>query len=102
MQQAHRLSEGDCYILDHLQLVRFSPDMETDLSMGESLLQMGKNLFQAASSRGADCLIICFRRAEKVAETLKIPQIYDWQQALMEDTDIVLKDDALEKKRVMN
>ncbi len=102
MQQAHRLSAGDCYVLDYLQLVRFSTDMGTDLSMGESLLQMGKNLFQSASSRGADCLIICFRRAEKVAETLKIPQIYDWQQALMEDTDIVLQDDALEKKRVMN
>ena len=71
MQQAHRLSEGDCYILDHLQLVRFSTDMGTDLSMG-------KALFQAASSRGADCLIICFCRSEKVVEKKKIPLIYDW------------------------
>ena len=96
MQQAHRLSEGDCYILDHLQLVRFSTDTATDLSMGESLLQMGKNLFQATSSRGADCLIICFRRAEKVAETLKIPLIYDWQQSLIEDANIVFEDESLQ------
>jgi len=96
MQQAHRLSAGDCYVLDYLQLVRFSTDTGADLSMGESLLQMGKNLFQSASSRGADCLIICFRRAEKVAETLKIPQIYDWQQSLIEDANIVFEDESLQ------
>lgn len=91
MLQAHLLSAEDCYVLDYLQLVRFSTDMVTYLSMG-------KALFQAASSRGADCLIICFRRAEKVAEALKKPRIYDWLQVLMEDADIVLQDDALEKK----
>ena len=85
MQQAHRLSGGDCYVLDYLQLVRFSTDMVTYLSTG-------KALFHAASSRGADCLIICLRRSEKVAEKKKIPLIYDWQQALMEDADIVLCD----------
>ena len=88
MQQAHRLSAEDCYVLDYLQLVRFSTDMVTYLSMG-------KALFQAASSRGADCLVICLRRAEKAAEKKKIPLIYDWQQALMEEADIVFEDESL-------
>ena len=91
MQQAHRLSAGDCYVLDYLQLVRFSTDMVTYLSMGKALLDV-------ASSRGADCLIICFRRSEKVAKALKKTRIYDWLQVLMEYADIVLQDDALEKK----
>ena len=86
MLQAHRLSAEDCYVLDYLQLVRFSTDMVTYLSMG-------KALFQAASSRGADCLIICLRRSEKVAEALKKPRIYDWQHALIEDANIVLQDE---------
>ncbi len=86
MQQAHRLSEGDCYVLDYLQLIRFSTDMATYLSMG-------KALFQATSSRGADCLIICFRRSGKVAEKMKTPRTYDWLQVLMEDADIVLQDE---------
>ena len=89
MQQAHRLSAGDCYVLDYLQLVRFSTDMVTFLSIG-------KALFQAASSRGADCLIICFRRAGKVAEKMEIPLIYDWLQDLMEDADIVLEEESLQ------
>lgn len=89
MQQAHRLSGGDCYILDYLQLVRFSTDMVTYLSMG-------KTLFDVASSRGADCLIICLCRSGKVAETLKKPQVYDWLQVLMEDADIVFEDESLQ------
>jgi len=89
MQQAHRLSGGDCYILDYLQLVRFSTDMVTYLSMG-------KALFDVASSRGADCLIICLCRSGKVAETLKKPQVYDWLQVLMEDADIVFEDESLQ------
>ena len=89
MQQAHRLSAGDCYVLDYLQLVRFSTDMVTYLSMG-------KALFQAASSRGADCLIICFRRAGKVAEKMEIQLIYDWLQQLKEEADIVIEDESLQ------
>ena len=90
IQQAHQLSAGDCYILDYLQLVRFSTDMVTYLSMG-------KALFDAASSRGADCLIICIRRSGKVAEKKKIPLIYDWQQVLMEDADIVFEDESMQQ-----
>lgn len=88
MQHVHRLSAEDCFVLDYLQQVRFSTDMVTYLSMG-------KALFQAASSRGADCLTICFCRSGKVAEKMKIPLIYDWQQALMEDADIVIEDESL-------
>ena len=89
MQQAHQFSAGDCYILDYLQLVRFSTDMVTYLSMG-------KALFDAASSRGADCLIICIRRSGKVANEMKVSRIYDWLPALMEDTDIVFEDESLQ------
>ena len=89
MLQAHRLSAEDCYVLDYLQLVRFSTDMVTYLSMG-------KALFDVASSRGADCLIICLCRSGKGAETLKIPQVYDWLQVLMEDADIVFEDEVLQ------
>ena len=88
IQQAHQLSAGDCYILDYLQLVRFSTDMVTYLSMG-------KALFQAASSRGADCLIICFCRSGKVAEEMKTPRTYDWLQQLKEEADIVIEDESL-------
>ena len=88
IQQAHRLSAGDCYVLDYLQLVRFSTGMVTYLSIG-------KTLFQAASSRGADCLIICFRRSGKVAGKMKIPLIYNWLQILKEEADIVLEDESL-------
>ena len=89
IQQAHWLSEGDCYVLDYLQLVRFSTGMVTFLSIG-------KALFQAASFRGADCLIICFRRSGKVAGKMKIPLIYNWLQILKEEADIVLEDESLQ------
>lgn len=72
-----------------LQLVRFSTDMVTYLSIG-------KALFQAVSSRGADCLIICFCRSGKVAKKMKIPRIYDWLMALIGDADILFGDDFLQ------
>lgn len=90
MAQAHQLSAGDCYILDYLQLVQFSTDMATYLSMG-------KALFHAAASRGADSLIISLCRSVKASESLKKKCVFDWQQWLIDDADIVLQNNTEER-----
>jgi len=54
--QVEELTSEHCYILDHLHAVEFSTDMATPLSIGSAL-------FHAASSRGADVIIIVLRSA---------------------------------------
>ena len=85
--QIEELRSGDCYILDCLELVR-RPG-KADFS--SELVSFGTKLFQLASPRGVDCLIVAFKRSRKVMEKLQSP-MPTWLQELAADADLVLRE----------